>query len=633
LLWKRWADSRLLDLLAATVAVLMVAAPLLFTNSGFALDFTNHLWLSWIAGKAFIQLGHPTYFVNTSNTGVFYPHFAFYGGTLYVITGVLGELMGGHPILSYVLITTLAIAGAYGGMLWLGRQLGLSRWLSHMPALVVITSAYFVSDLYGRGAWTEVVATSAIPPMLASALHLTRAPRWQPLPVLAFIASTVIFTGSHNITLLCGTTAIAVSLGVLWIAMGRPRNLPYRRLGAVLALGFVSLLVSAWFLIPNLSYAKDVRASLETALGSEGYASYRAYIAPILVFDPPGVLFNPLRSVPKGSTVPALYVQIPEWFLIWALLAGWLLLLRPPSSRAAPRRGPPDRARRRSGGRARAAAAARGPSQSASASSVTRTALLRAWIAFAALLASLLLMIMINKFWTIVPFPYAALQFPFRLNTYVFYMVSALVLIGALALQRASANGLMVRTTKRLRVGLIVVCAISIALCIWQEWVPNTLYTQSYKQRGASLSSVNTAPHSWYDTGSFNDSKSPLVPVSPNRVLVFNPQQVHGDRFSGWVNVPPGMEPIQTNIAGGPYLVHISGLTRVGDNETGFAVVRRSKNGSGPVHVVIETNHSARIVFGWVLSILATVIILVVLAWTSWASFRDRRFSSSAQAS
>jgi hypothetical protein len=35
------------------------------------------------------------------------------------------------------------------------------------PALAVVTSAYYVTDLYGRGAWPEFMATSAMAPLLA----------------------------------------------------------------------------------------------------------------------------------------------------------------------------------------------------------------------------------------------------------------------------------------------------------------------------------------------------------------------------------------------------------------------------------------------------------------------------------
>jgi hypothetical protein len=610
---RRWGDSLFADCLATAVVTLLVAGPMLFTDSGFGLDFTNHLWLSWLAGKGLVEAGHPIYFVNTSTAGVFEPWFAFYGGTLYAITGGLSELLGGKPVLAYVAVTTLAIAGSYAGALWLGRQLGLSRWLSHVPALVLVTSAYYVSNIYGRGAWTEFMATSAITPMIASGLYLARADRWRPWPVLVFVVSTVVFTGSHNITLLWGTTIIALALATLWLVLGRPRQLPIRRLAMVAGLGLASLLVSAWFLVPDISYAKDTAAHLESALGEGASPAYQAYLGPILTFDTFGALFDPLRHVPSESTVPALYVQLPDWFLLWALIAGPLLLRRRGSRETAARR-----ARGRAGADPRSRAA-----RAAVMTLHTEKTLLRAWIGAAALFAILVLLIMATPFWKhSVPFPFNQIQFPFRLGTYVTFAVSALVLVSLLALQRSSRESWMRDTTKRLRVGLFAVCAISVGLCAWQAWVPNTLYKTSYKKRGAALASATTKPRSWYASGPYNDVQAPVVQAS--RLQLFNPSEVHGDRFDKWVKVPPGIAPIQTNISGGPYLVHISGLTRLGRNQEGFMVVRRTKNGSGPVHVVIEASHSGRIVFGWVLSILASLIVLAVLGWTTVRQLRSR---------
>src|SRR5262249_42306499 len=150
-------------------------------------DFTNHLWLVWVAGKAFVQAGHPTYFINTTTQGVFNPWFAFYGGTLYMITGAISELLGGHPVIAYVGVTMLAIAGCYLGTLCPARQFGLRGWIAHAPALAVVTSAYYITNLYGRGAWPEFVAVSSIPPLIASGVWLTRSPAWRPWPVLAFV--------------------------------------------------------------------------------------------------------------------------------------------------------------------------------------------------------------------------------------------------------------------------------------------------------------------------------------------------------------------------------------------------------------------------------------------------------------
>jgi len=574
---RTWIDSRPVDLLFAGIAVLIVAAPMIFTNSGFAIDFTNHLWLTWVEGKALLQAGHPSYFLNADTIGVFYPWFAFYGGTLYALGGGISDLLGGDPIVAYVAFTTAAIAACYGGMLWLGRQLGLSRWASHAPALAVLTSAYFITNLYGRGAWSEFMAVAAIAPLAASTVYLARTAPWRGWPVLVFVFSTIIFTGSHNITLLWGTIVLALALVIAWLALGAPTRLPMRRLIMVAGLGLASLSVNAWFLLPDIAYAHNVFAFHD--VGSVGST----------FFDTPQLIFNPLRAVPGQSTTPALFVQVPDWFLLWSVLAAGLLLWG-----------------RRAGKELR-----------------------RAWIGAATLTALLLGLLTITPLWSSIPSPFDQIEFPYRLGSYIFYAVGVLVLLSALILGRAATERRLPRTVTALRILLVGVCAVSLGLCVWQEWAPNSLFPGwSYSNREEALASTSETPRTWYDQGSYNDEQAPLAEASSERILIIPPNEVKGDRFAASMNVPPGMAPIQTDIAGGSYLVHISGLTRIGRNDKGFAVLRRTKEGEGPVHVVIEVAHNALLVAGWTVSLLACLAILAVLAWTSIRPIRTRRGQS-----
>jgi hypothetical protein len=575
---RAWINSRPVDLLLAAAAVLIVVAPMVFTNSGFAIDFTNHLWLTWVQGKALLQAGHPSYFLNTDTSGVFYPWFAFYGGTLYAIGGGISDLLGDEPIVAYVAFTTAAVAACYGGMLWLGRQLGLSRWASHAPALAVLTSAYFITNLYGRGAWSEFMAVAAIAPLVASAVYLARTAPWRPWPVLVFVLSTVIFTGSHNITLLWGTSVLALALVVAWLALGAPMRLPMRRLTMVAGLGVASLSINAWFLLPDIAYAHDVFAFHD--VGSVGST----------FLDAPLLIFNPLRAVPSRSTTPALFVQVPDWFLLWSILTATVLLWG-----------------RRQGDKLR-----------------------RAWIGAAVLTALVLVLLTITPLWSSVPSPFNQIEFPYRLGSYIFYATGVLVLLSALVLRRAATERRLPRAVASLRILLVGVCAVSLGLCVWQEWAPNTLLSGwSYSNREEALASTSETPRTWYDRGSYNDEQAPLVKVSSKRLLIIPPGGVKGDRFAGWEDVPPGMAPIETNIAGGSYLVHISGLTRIGRTGRGFAVVRRTKEGKGPVYVVIEVAHNALLVTGWVVSVLACLAVFAVLLWTSLRTVRRRRSAAS----
>lgn len=589
------------DLALAAAVVLVVMAPALFTSGGFAADFTNHLWAVWVAGRELARGGRPDYFLNVNGSAVFYPYFAFYGGTLYNATGALADVLGDRPVAAFVGVTTIAVAGCYGGMWWLGRQLGLRGWLAHTPALVVVTSAYYITNLYGRGAWTELVATSAIAPMVAAGLHLVRAPAWRPLPVLVFVIATVVFTGSHNITLLWGTTMLAVGAIVLWAALGVPRGLPWRRLAMVAALGVGCALVNAWFLLPDVLYARD------TLVGGTVLPPGATF------FDTVAVMLNPLRYVPSVSSTPGLYVQVPDWFLAWGLAAGAVLMWRAP---------PGD-------------------------------VLRRAWGAMVAMVAIVLALMLVMPLWTAMPSAFLEIQFPYRLGSYLFYATGGLVLVGALALQRAGpANGERPTRERRglrwVRAGLLVASAVSAGLCVWQLWVPNDTMPKltggltlakarsghletSYLNRYEVLVGVDALPFSWYDQGSYGDGQAPVV-VAPNgRSLTIEPDEVRDGHFSGWVNAPPGSAPIETNIDGGAYIVQIKGgLERVGRTAQGFTVVRRRRDGGrGPVHVTVEATHDATIALAWALTLAATAALAILLAALSLRAARERRATRS----
>jgi hypothetical protein len=141
---RRLSKAAVIDLAIATLAIILIASPLLFTSDGFFPDFTNSLWMAGYQQHVIAAHLHPTFFMHTEQGGVFYPQFAFYGGTLFAITGALAALLGGSAvggatIVAFEAMTLAAIAAAYGGIFWLARQLGVRRALAHAPAIVFVT--------------------------------------------------------------------------------------------------------------------------------------------------------------------------------------------------------------------------------------------------------------------------------------------------------------------------------------------------------------------------------------------------------------------------------------------------------------------------------------------------------------
>ena len=111
----------------------------------------------------------------------------------------------------FVAMLVGAICAAYGGTLWVARQLGLRGLSAHIAPIVVVSGAYYLSLAYGRGSWPELIGTSAIPMLIAAALRIVRRGA-APGPVLALGLATIFWSGSHNITFEWGATYFSLRL-------------------------------------------------------------------------------------------------------------------------------------------------------------------------------------------------------------------------------------------------------------------------------------------------------------------------------------------------------------------------------------------------------------------------------------
>ena len=154
---------------------ILVAAALgwsIFSSPGpfYFYDSINHFYL--------IQKYHDDgwqlhYSVNSPATGSFYPIYAMYGGTLYALTALLGSTVG-SDWLAYGLTYFLAVVVAWAGVMWLARMIGLESHHAFAVSVIYVTSSYYLSNAYGRGAWTEFIATSAYPVVLAAFVSVLR---------------------------------------------------------------------------------------------------------------------------------------------------------------------------------------------------------------------------------------------------------------------------------------------------------------------------------------------------------------------------------------------------------------------------------------------------------------------------
>ncbi len=247
-------------------------------------------------------------------------------------------------------------------------------------------------------------------------------------------------------------------------------------------------------------------------------------------------------------------------------------------------------------------------------------------------LAGLLVLIMSSAAWSSLPSFFQQIQFAYRLQTYVTLACAGLVLVGALALTRRAQSGRATRLDRPLALGLGLAVAFGVALCAWQLWVPNThiheRHSSSYSNRADALRGPPTLlPQSWNAGTDYGDRSLPVVATTAE--FTFYPAAVEDDRLAGSASFPPGLQPFATNIAGGPYLVHVGGGARVvGRTARGNLVLQRTTDGSQPVPVELSAQLSAPVVLGRITTA-ASAALLLALALI--AAVRRRRRRSAAR--
>ncbi len=454
--------------LISAVVGLAVLSPALLTQRAFGSDWGNHAWLMWAQGESLRSLGKPTFFLQTETA--FEPWFAFYGGTLYVLGGALGIVLG--PLTAYLVLHVVIVAAALGGFVWLARQVGLHGWRAHVPGVLWVTSSIYVTDLYGRGDLPESVALSMLPLVVAGALHLARAERWTPGPVALFAGAVVLFTGSHGLTLLWGGVFVLVVLGLLAFAL--PQHVDRRGVLGVAGLGALATLVNAWFLAVAAAYGtKTIIGDRPDEITQQSYTTARA------VFD----VFRDTAQLPLSATVQA---QLPVLALAWAALVAAVFWSE--TWRAARR--------------------------------------LLAGLTIAGTVLGVL--VLVPSSLDLLPSLWRHLQFPYRLVPYLTLVVCGLVVVGLLLVARARAD------LQRFPLALLVlVVALSAGFGVAQAWNSEPAGVPPDRDRGDSLISVDRKPVGWYAPLDYADASAPVVrPTLPGRIELAVEPGVEGVRAS-----------------------------------------------------------------------------------------------------
>ena len=218
-------------------------------------EWQSHYWLLERQSAYVAAHGTPTFFLHLTN-GAFYPHNLFYAGPMLAALAYPAAVIGPWPV--FVASIVAAVLAGYFGIWWTARNLGLSRELAVLPAATFAATPYVACEIYGRGAWAELVALSAAPVALGAVTALLWHPhrrRRGPLAALVLCGATI--AGTHNLTLLMASTLMSlIVLALLPLAPGRAADCA-RRLGPALVAVALGVGLTAAWLVPNLWLGPD----------------------------------------------------------------------------------------------------------------------------------------------------------------------------------------------------------------------------------------------------------------------------------------------------------------------------------------------------------------------------------------
>lgn len=531
------------------VGILCLLAPILFTNDTFASDWGNHYWLMNMQGLNIRSLHEPSIYLQ-STLGAFYPYYAFYGGTFYAVTGLLGDLFS--PELAVTAAYAGAIAANYLGWTWIARQAGVRGWRSQLPGMIAVTAPLAVTNLYGRGGIPEVIGTSMLPLVAAAGISLVREPRMRLRDMTAFVVGLVFLTGSHALSMVWGLAFLGL-LALLLVACYWPRvKERAMRLLGIFWLGVLACCINAWMLGPTIAYHSLTIENAPDPITQTGFTSLEN-------------LLRILRDMPDIEPIihGDINAALPVLALLWALVAGavfWRLLT---------------------------------PRNRALAGGLT--------VVLAALLALILHPALIGDLPELLQY----VQFPYRIMTYVDFCVVGLVTLALAGLER---DGSTPRSSGAVA-ALAAIALFSLVISVQQ----NREVRSWLNGRGEALMSSVSPPPSWYAFIQFGDGDGPIVQPTLSRPLTVPVEEGIRDSYRvEYPPGPAGTA--QTNIDTGSYLVNVSGATPAGRSEAGQMVVSLPASPDRPRVVVVSAKENAVVVGSRWVSVVSFLAALAALA-------------------
>jgi hypothetical protein len=533
-------------------------------NGGFVgFDWFAHLWYIWHQEESLRAHILPSYFAHNAS-GVFDPHYAFYGGTLYALTGAVSVLIG-HDA-AFVTAWIWAFMMAYGGLYWLARQAGVGPWASHVPSIVFVSSPWYLSSIYVWGSWGQNTAFSALLLLLAAAFSIIRADRLKPLPALALAIGVVFYTGSHSLTLAWATTAMTV-VGVVFFALVPGFRRLFNRAGLlrIAAVAIPAGLVNAWFMFPAIAYQGHTWIGNNYQMATSFLLTSMYYVEPRHILTLTRTRADPLS--------PHLALQLPLLATAWFVVG--LVLLRPH----------------------------------------WRSQWLRTAVLFV-IAGVAMWQLMTHSSWILgLPHPYDQIQAPYRLEAYINIAVAG-GLIATLALAARSGSRLRRRWTW-VMLPILVLLMVQARAQLLEPYQRNVVGPQWNKPAAYLTGDAKLGMADYV-----NVNVPDYQPTRPFQYALFSPKQAEQtDRASVTIDAQPG-EFVASNLKASNPLIKVEGARIVARDQAGNAFLEVADNAKpGAAKITVTTTHPFPVVAGR----LATLFGLLGLATVAFVLFRRRR--------
>jgi hypothetical protein len=538
--------------------ILFLAGPMIWDRGFLGIDWYSHLWYLWHEAESLRVNQTPSLFAHNS-AAVFDPHFTYYGGTLYVLGGVTTVIVG-SPEAALDLWFLLGFACSYGGWCWLARLAGLRGAVTHAPGVLFISSAYYLATIYGAGGWSEAIAVASIPLLLASAWSVQAADHVRLGSWSALVASSVLFTGSHNLTLLWGTTFLGVTGAVILRSVPSARRMiTWRGVRRVALAVAPAVLINAWFLLPDLAFQ-----SRSAIAHDQTYVDLALAQASFLVGP------EQLLSLTRGTADPAFpYYVFSLPLLVIGWLAGSLVIAR----------------------------------------SAWRKPAFRVVLALLIIMVILVVLLGSVSLLRALPSPWGLLQAGYRLEAYVHLALGGAV-IAALVLL---ANQPSARQ-RRWSWVLLPVALVSVVQGRQQvtdrpsgEVAPVFLET--------TLPYLSATPV--LGSSDYAEFRVPLLEVSDGGPVVrFEARDAErGNRVTEVVAAAPG-DVVRSNLVAAPSLISITGARIVARDSSGTSILQIDDDATpGAAEITVQTARSWPVVMGAVLSALGLAGIIAGAAF------------------